>query len=300
MGKCSWTFKEFRSTVSNEKRTRRVNTRYTKLPGEVSSSPPPLLTCQTQKKKKGRPHNKAQHVKPTIEKEILSELKTIEIPSEINPLPISLCLTSLPLTSPPPIETKIEIESSPVSSPATSFPPLIHPQFHHLTTSDIPHIPPISIFSLDSIDKFIGGKQNFRKGLRLVSCGDVHQLKRVDQNWQGVVHAEKTANLNYIVSCSFSMNEVSSSRCTCKAKRNIHNKCKHVSALLCSLFSLRNHYTQQPKWAIRKSLWHCRHADPSSQLYKVAKVGLKWKDVIDGFFSTPPRHNGKLPVIKID
>jgi hypothetical protein len=84
------------------------------------------LTSQKKKKKKGRLQNKTQQVMPTIEKEPLSTLNIIEIPSEIDSLPISPQFPSLPTSLSSPIETQSQIESSLPSSTVTSLPPLIH------------------------------------------------------------------------------------------------------------------------------------------------------------------------------
>jgi uncharacterized Zn finger protein len=99
--------------------------------------------------------------------------------------------------------------------------------------SAVARIPAIDVFNEEKIQAFVIGKQNMRSGSRQMACGDVTAVRFADGKFVGSVHAEKTGNQNYETKVTFGGGgEIASSECACAARRNAHNKCKHVSALL--------------------------------------------------------------------
>ena len=131
----------------------------------------------------------------------------------------------------------------------------------------IPRLP--SDFSEDSVALFVSGSQNFRKGKDIIACGDVRKLQFLQETpnqWdiyeKGFVHAEKTANKNYLVRTSLTPSGILSSSCPCQGGRNTHNKCKHVAALLLSLFLLTNHLNSPPKWITNRKKKLARFSCP--------------------------------------
>jgi hypothetical protein len=104
-------------------------------------------------------------------------------------------------------------------------------------------IPDLSLFSLETIMGFVNGEQNFNKGKLLACSAQVFDLSVSDDDgsslFQGFVHAEMKQKEIYLVRCRFSPSL--SAWCVCPASDNEHNKCKHVSALLCALLCVKNH-----------------------------------------------------------
>jgi uncharacterized Zn finger protein len=95
----------------------------------------------------------------------------------------------------------------------------------------VARIPAIDVFNEEKIQAFVIGKQNMRSGSRQMACGDVTAVRFADGKFVGSVHAEKTGNQNYETRVTFGGGgEIASSECACAARRNAHNKCKHVSA----------------------------------------------------------------------
>ena len=136
-------------------------------------------------------------------------------------------------------------------------------------------IPPKDNFSEQTIENYVTGKQNFRKGRLLVACGDVWDIKLVTiiqcdpplAHFAGFCHAEMTANMFYLVQVFFSKTGIVWSLCVCTARVNRHDKCKHISALLHALFLLKNHLNTPPKWITQRRRKVKRFAHPGWKIH---------------------------------
>ena len=100
---------------------------------------------------------------------------------------------------------------------------------------------------LEELEKVIP-KQAFWIGKSLVACRDVGGITfstlGEEKSCSGFVHLEKTASKWFKVSCKISTDgSICNPACVCFATPNMmthHRCCKHVSALLLSLFVLEN------------------------------------------------------------
>ena len=164
----------------------------------------------------------------------------------------------------------------------------------------IPCLP--SNFSEDSVALFMSGSQNFRKEKDIIACGDVRKLQFLQEtlnqwDYEGFVHAEKTANKNYLVQTSLTPSGILSSFCPCQGGQNTHNKCKHVVALLLSLFLLTNHLNSLSKWITNQKKKLAHFSCPLDwPLYQKIRFDLNWDGIKKGFFEDIPRHNNKQPI----
>ena len=101
--------------------------------------------------------------------------------------------------------------------------------------------------SLEELEKVIP-KQALQIGKSLVTCKYVGGISfstfGEEKSCNCFVHSEKSANKWYKVSCKISADgSVLNPVCVCFATPNMmthHRCCKHVSALLLSLFTLKN------------------------------------------------------------
>lgn len=155
----------------------------------------------------------------------------------------------------------------------------------------------------EEIESYIGGKQNFRKGQKIVACGDVQKVSFStisSENYccSAFVHAEMISNMNYLVRVFLSTSSILQSECVCKAGKNRHNKCKHVAAVLLSLFCLQNHKSDPPNWITTRRQYVTRFADPGTDLYKQIRGGLTYTEILNRFSLEVERHNGKLPKLQ--
>jgi len=185
---------------------------------------------------------------------------------------------------------------------------------------DIPAIrltvPDKTYFNESVIESYIVGKQNFEKGKILLGDGDVRGLEILARNdpskmtHQAIVHAGMTANKNY--TCKVRIvhpNSVRSSRnadkpiiedsiCVCDARAHTHHICKHISATLLTLFTIKSGSRDVlPKYGKRKNF--LKIDDKESHLYREARRDMTWPDVWDGF-TQPPRKHGKAEPVVLD
>ena len=136
--------------------------------------------------------------------------------------------------------------------------------------------------SLKELEKVIP-KQAFRVGKSIVGCGDVSDIKFSYsgelKTCSGFVHSEKTAMRWYKVMCMImSDGSVSEPSCVCLAAPNMrsHSRCcKHVAALLLSLYALENcnQFTDFPKIFAHPNMKHFAKASPFLQDGHVKSFG---------------------------
>ena len=163
--------------------------------------------------------------------------------------------------------------------------------------------PSKDMFSEEIIEAYVDGAQNFKKGKALVACGDVHHLRMVQgsgEEWvyTAFVHAEMTANKNYLLKATLCVSGIRATECVCHAARNEHNRCKHVAAILLSLFLLHQHLNTPPKWITNRKRKVARMiGEDGWKINEKIKATLDWEGVKKGFEVPPPRHNGKAAVL---
>jgi hypothetical protein len=143
-------------------------------------------------------------------------------------------------------------------------------------------------------------KSKFLKRKSLVACGDVRNIKfeilpTGNLHFFGYVHVEMSANKNYFVTVDLSKETFLTCSCVCPARSNLHNKCKHVAALLLSLYLLHNCVSSPPKWILQRQQNVQRLGLPGSIIYKKVKGGLTYQDLLAGFSFLIDRHNNKTP-----
>ena len=115
----------------------------------------------------------------------------------------------------------------------------------------VPAVP--DAFSEDTILLYIVGKQNFNRVKVMIVCGDVHDFhfsesKAGQWNYKTFVHVEMVINKNYLICVSLACSSILTIKCVCKTFKNKHNKCKHVVALLLTLFLLAKCPNSPLKW----------------------------------------------------
>ena len=150
--------------------------------------------------------------------------------------------------------------------------------------------------SLEELEKVVP-KQAFRIGKSIVGCGDVSGIK-ISQSGEtktcsGFIHSEKTAKRWYQVTCTiFSNGSVVNPSCVCHASPNMRTHsccCKHVSALLLSLYALENckNLNKHPKIFRRPNM--NRFAEASPYLQEKVEFHLTWEDVLSRMTMDPPK-----------
>ncbi len=106
--------------------------------------------------------------------------------------------------------------------------------------------------SEERIKEYISGSQNFWKVSLMVACCNAMGIKVSSiggdiYSFTGLVHEEKGANCWYTVHATLSPLSIDHTECVCAASLNLHNKCKHIAALLLSLYLLQSVPQSTPK-----------------------------------------------------
>jgi uncharacterized Zn finger protein len=155
-------------------------------------------------------------------------------------------------------------------------------------------IPDYLVFNENVIETYVGGKQCFSVGKRIVAAGEVSEAKAVDAKTVRLyVHAEKTSDKNYEVSIQFDaanlINEVS---CACDARALAHTKCKHAAAALLALVCVKNYVNDanQPLWGRRPGIRQ-RFRIPGRAYRIAARADETWSQTVARFTAPLPRHN---------
>lgn len=135
---------------------------------------------------------------------------------------------------------------------------MLHPHAHL--------IPSKSDFSLETVKAFVNSAQNYKKGVLLVSDGQVYEFRLADRNSDfsliSTVISEKSNTYAYNVSIKFSKTGIEKTNCPCVAgSSHVHALCKHVAAALLACIVIRDHFNDQkfPQWFKTKSrmrLWN--------------------------------------------
>lgn len=159
--------------------------------------------------------------------------------------------------------------------------------------------------SEEAVKAYINGSQNFRKGQSLVACGDVRgvtllQCSESNVVYQGIVHAEKRANWNYVVTVTLKLEGVSGSTCTCIASSHKHNHCKHIAALLSCLLILKSCSDSPPRYIELRKKKMSRFGPPGTPIYEELKCGLSYSDILEGFVLPPLPHRGTPAKIQFE
>ena len=151
--------------------------------------------------------------------------------------------------------------------------------------------------TLHDIKNFVP-KQAYRLGKRSVACGDVagfsvHQNNEVGKEetaiYSAFIHSEKTATKWFKVQVIRGKNDVfESPECTCFAAKN-ERKCKHISALLLTIFVLLHHRNDfSPPKSFRRP--NMKVFDSAcAELQHEVGYHLKWPDIIKRIESIPPK-----------
>ena len=165
----------------------------------------------------------------------------------------------------------------------------------------VPVVP--DAFSEDTILLYVMGKQNFNRAKAMIACGDVYDFHFFESeagqwDYKAFVHAEMVANKNYLIRVSLAHSSILTTKCVCKAFKNKHNKCKHVVALLLTLFLFAKCPNSPPKWITnqRRKLVPMK-CPPDWAIYKKIKFDLDWDGIKQGFFKKVPKHNDKALVL---
>ena len=82
------------------------------------------------------------------------------------------------------------------------------------------------MFTMERVEEFLSGKQNYNKGLSSSVGAEVFNISFSNDVFCGAVHSEKTGNKHY--QTTVTLGSTWKSSCTYKANTNKHNKCKHV------------------------------------------------------------------------
>ena len=151
----------------------------------------------------------------------------------------------------------------------------------------------------DLISGYVKSPQAFRVGKKLHACGDVTKVER-DGVWETMfVHAEMSANKNYLVKVQIEEGKIVASECKCKARNYDHAQCKHVAAALLALMLLHYHAHDQPPpkfiTSRQKGIARWVGKDPTKQVFKDFKAHLDWNGIVAGYYGAVPIHNGKKP-----
>jgi hypothetical protein len=147
---------------------------------------------------------------------------------------------------------------------------------------------------MERVEEFVSGKQNYNKGLSSSVGAEVFNISFSNDVFCGVVHSEKTGNKHYQMTVTLGSTWKSS--CTCKANTNKHNKCKHVAALLSSLYHLKNHCSSPPKAFVQR-MKAMASVGVSPVLGDVCGKSITWDQVLLQYTSPPPSHNNKPAII---
>ena len=135
-------------------------------------------------------------------------------------------------------------------------------------------------FSEDTILLYVVGKQNFNRAKAMIACGDVHDLHFSESeagqwDYEAFVHAEMVVNKNYLICVSLARSSILTTKCVYKAFKNKHNKCKHVAALLLTLFLLAKCPNSPLKWITnRRRKLAPMKCPPDWAIYKKIKFDL--------------------------
>ena len=147
----------------------------------------------------------------------------------------------------------------------------------------VPAVP--DAFFEDTILLYVVGKQNFNRAKVMIACGDVHDFHFSESeagqwDYEAFVHVEMVTNKNYLIHVSLACSSILTTKCVCKAFKNKHNKCKHVAALLLTLFLLAKCPNSPPKWITnrRKKLAPMKYP-PNWAIYKKIKFDLDWDGI---------------------
>lgn len=165
------------------------------------------------------------------------------------------------------------------------------------------------ILSENIIESYINGSQNYRKGKLILACGFVSQISiHGDQkdlvngiNASAFIHAEMTANKFYLTEITLNQEGIKQSKCVCQAHGHLHNRCKHIAALLLGLHLLSEQPLVPPKWIQTRKHKVNRMAYPGWKINERIRADLTYEDIVKGFGTPPPRHfNNKLPLLVTD
>jgi hypothetical protein len=150
--------------------------------------------------------------------------------------------------------------------------------------------------SLEELEKVVP-KQAFWIGKSIIGCGDVFGIKISQsggtKSCSGFIHSEKMVKHWYQVTCTIlSDGSVASPSCVCHASPNMWSHfhcCKHVSALLLSLYALENckNDTEHPK-IFRRPNMNC-FAEASPYLQEKVEFHLSWEEVLSCMTMEPPK-----------
>jgi uncharacterized Zn finger protein len=155
-------------------------------------------------------------------------------------------------------------------------------------------IPDFGVFNEAVIEEYVGGKQCFSVGKRIVAAGEVAEARVVDAKTVALyVHAEKTSDKNYEVSIQFdAANLIHAVSCACEARALAHTKCKHAAAALLALVCVKNYAddAQKPRWAHRPGV-HQRFKIPGRAYRIAARADDTWSQTVARFTAPLPRHN---------
>jgi hypothetical protein len=118
-------------------------------------------------------------------------------------------------------------------------------------------------------------------------------------SFTGLVHEEKGANCWYTVHATLSPLSIDHTECVCAASLNLHNKCKHIAALLLSLYLLQSvpqstPKKELPKWIRDRKRKVSHFGKPGDTIYEKVKGWIEYEDVLKGFSKVPSYgDNGK-------
>ena len=150
--------------------------------------------------------------------------------------------------------------------------------------------------SLEELERVVP-KQAFWIGKSIVGCGDVSGIKISQsggmKSCSGFIHSEKTAKRWYQVTCTIlSDGSITNPSCVCRASANMrsHSRCcKHVSALMLSLYALENfqNMDEYPKIFRRPNMK--RFAGASPYLQEKVEFHLSWEEVLSRMTKEAPK-----------
>lgn len=156
----------------------------------------------------------------------------------------------------------------------------------------------LEALSEKSIAAFIHGDQSQRKGQSIVSCSEVYALKHnLEANrtcsFSAIVRAEMKASEAYKVTCVLKEHEILNATCTCVASTYSHIKCKHVAALLYTIFIVHTPNLDEPKWISKRRRIVKRYANPGDQIWQHIRGDLNFEIIKKEALGDVERHGGR-------